>query len=518
MYQNKSLITTLLALGSAASLLVQTGCVSGNKTVDSARAGLRGGNDTVAIEWAESQKSSIYSKQLGQIETGRVRMLAGEFQESAANFSLAIESVIDETAEGPVLKMGDVGANVMAGTITDDRTRPYNLPAYEFIQALNYQMLNYVFLGRTDAACVEARRAVFAQDAIAEKYADEVAKKRRKEEERAESSAQNQAAKEPSAATADDKSASLARVDQEMGKMAPVLEKSRSSYENALTWYLCGVLLEEQGDLSNAALSYRKANELSPHNPYIRRDFLRTLATQDQVASRTLMQRYNLEAKDVMRASAEVIILFEESFVPQRKSIKIPLPVAGTLTSADIPFYEEGPHKSIYFEVASGDRFLGNGSEAVNIQALAYHDLKERMPGVVLRNVTRIGTRIAAQQIANHAGGNTAKYTVMAFNAISAVINKADTRAWYTLPAIASLSCHAVEPGRQTITLRNPATGYSISVPVEVASGERRIIWIADIEGCSRVGTASLSGRGAPPSFMVADSLLTGPRMLTAGR
>jgi uncharacterized protein len=518
MLQKKSLTEALPVLAVVSALLVSTGCVSGNKTVDSARAGLRVGNDPVALEWAESKKHSWYSKPLGYVETGRVRMLAGDFLGSSTNLSVAIDAVIDETAEGPVLKMGDVGASVMAGTITDDRTRPYDLPAYEFIQALNYQMLNYVFLGKIDSACVEARRAVFAQDAIAEKYAGEVEKKRLKEEERAAKAAQQAEAAEKNAATAEDESASMTRVNQEMARMAPVLEKSRCSYENALAWYLCGALLEEQGDQSNAALSYRKANELTPHNPYIRRDFLRTLATQDQAASRTLMQRYKLEAQDVMRAPAEIIVIFEESFVPQRKSVKIPLPVAGTLTSADIPFYEEGPHNPIYFEVAVGDRVLGGGSEAVNIQALAYHDLKEKMPGVVLRNVTRIGTRIAAQQIANHAGGSTAKYTVMAFNAISTVVNKADTRAWYTLPAIAYLTCHPVDPGRQTITLRNPATGYRIDVPVEVAPGERRIIWIADIEGCSRVGTASLNGRGAPPSFMVADSLLTGPRMLTTAK
>ena len=502
----------------AVGLLALTGCVSASKDVVAARAGLRSGNDAVALDWAEDKKDSWYSKSLGYVEAGRVRMLSGDFLGSSTNFSVAIESMIQETDEGPVVNLGDVGANVMAGTITDDRTRPYNLPAYEFIQALNYQMLNYVFLGDINSACVEARRAVFAQDAIAEKYSGEVEKARLKQEEDAQKARESADSEEKNAATKDDEKASFARVDQEMSKMAPVLEKSRCSYENALAWYLCGALLEEQDDKSNAALSYRKANELCPDNPYIRRDFLRTLASQDQVAYQTLMRQYKLEPQDVMRAQSEILIIFEESFVPQRKSVKIPLPVAGTLTSADIPFYEEGPHNPVYFEVKCGDKVLGGGAQAVNIQALAYHDLKEKMPGVVLRNVTRIGTRIAAQQIANHAGGSTAKYTVMAFNAISTVINKADTRAWYTLPAIAYLTCHPVEPGKQTITIRNPATGYSVAVPVDVMPGERRVVWIADIEGCSRIGTASLNGKGAPPTFCVADSLLTGPRMLTPAK
>jgi len=495
---------------SAVAALLLNGCVSGNKSVDSAIAGLRSGNDIQALAWAEDMKHSWYSKQLGYIEAGRVRMLCGDFKGSSTNFSVAIESMIDQTDEGPVVKVGDVGANIMAGTITDDRTRPYNLPAYEFIQALNYQMMNHIFLGNISAAGVEARRAVFAQDAIAEKYGSDL-----------KASADRQAAEaqgregEKTAATDKDKTDSMANVDAKMVNMAPVLEKSRNSYENGLVWYLCGVILEEQGDQSNAALSYRKANELALHNPYVRKDFLRLLRTQDQVAYRTLIQQYNLQESDLHRAPAEVIIVFEESFVPQRKSVKVPLPVGGTLTSADFPIYEEGLYRPMSFEIGlAGGRTLGAGSQAVNLQALAYHDLKEKIPGIVVRNVTRIGTRIAAQQVANHAGGDTLKFGVMAFNAISTLINKADTRAWYTLPALAYLTSHPVEPGQLRLHVRNPATGYQIEIPIEVSAGERRLVWIADIEGCSRIGTASLNGRGAPPTFKVDDSLLTGPRVL----
>jgi uncharacterized protein len=500
---------------SALLLLTLVGCVSVSRDVTSARSGLQSGNDTVALAWAEKKKSSLYSKSLGYLETGRIRMLGGDFLGSSTNFSIAINSVIDETAEGPVLKIGDVGADIMAGTLTDDRTRSYDLPAYEFIQALNYQMLNHLFLGDFSAACVEARRAVFAQNAIADKYADEVAKAQEAEPQQPET---NRTENDTGEVSAKDKETAMRCVEQKMASMAPVLEKSRCSYENALVWYLAGALLEEQKDISNAALCYRKANEISPHNPYIRRDFLRMLATQDQIAYQTLIKQHNLKPQDVARAPSELIIILEESFVPQRKSIKIPLPVGGTLTSVEIPFYEEDAHNPMSFEISCDGTNLGGGAQAVNIQSLAYHDLKEKMPGIVLRNVTRVGTRIAAQQVANHAGGDAAKLAVLAFNTVSTVINKADTRAWHTLPAIAYLSCHAVEPGRRNVTLHNPATGYTICLPVEIAQGERRLIWIADIEGCSRVGTASLSGKGTQPTFVTDGSLLTGPRILNAAK
>ena len=503
---------TYLLTSATAALLLLTGCVSGNKGADSAIASLRAGNDAVALEWAEDMKDSWYSKPLGYVETGRVRMLSGDFKGSSTNFSVAIESMIDQTDEGPVIKVGDVGANIMAGTITDDRMRPYNLPAYEFIQALNYQMINYVFLGDIESACVEARRAIFAQDAIAEKYGSDLKNNAYKKVDKGEGDVE-----EANAATEADENSSIAAVDEKMAGMAPVLAKSRNSYENGLAWYMCGVLLEEQGDKSNAALSYRKAHELSPNNPYIRRDFLRMLRTQDQVAYRALVAKFKMKESDLVRAPAEIIIMFENSFVPQRKSVKVPLPIAGTVTSADFPIYKSGPHTPVNFEVGVGGTSLGHASEAVNIQALAYHDLKEHIPGIVIRNVTRIGTRIAAQKIANQVG-SAAQVGVLIFNLGSTIFNKADTRAWYTIPALSYLTCHAVEPGKQIIYLRNPSTGYSLEIPVEVASGERRLIWIADIEGCSRVGTASLNGKGAAPTFKIDDSLLTGPRKFNAAK
>ncbi|MDD2347191.1 MAG: hypothetical protein PHS50_02905, partial [Kiritimatiellae bacterium] len=259
------------------ALLATVGCVSTNPGVDRALSGLRAGNDPVALAWSEKLKHSTYSRELGFVETGRVRMLSGDFLGSSTNFAAAIDTVIEETESGPVFKLGDAGATVMAGTITDDRTRPYHLPAYEFIHALQYQMLNHLFLGQRDAATVEARRAVFAQDQIAEKYGKEVEE------------ARVQAASGQSAN-------SMGVVEGRMQEMAPVIEMTRSSYENGLAWYLSGLLLEEDKDQANAALAYRKAWELIPGNPYVQKDFLRTLRTQDFEAFKTLAAQAGTDA------------------------------------------------------------------------------------------------------------------------------------------------------------------------------------------------------------------------------
>ena len=494
------LLRGLFVLSACIGLVSATGCVSTNVSVDRALGSLRAGDDPTALVWSEKLKHSFYSKQLGFLETGRVRMLSGDFLGSSTNFSAVIDQVIEKTENGPVLKMGSVGGNVMAGTLTDDRTRTYDVPAYEFIQSLHYQMLNYLFLGNVEAAGVEARRAVFAQDAIAEKYGKEV--------------------QDAQSGDAGSKNAAVAGpVDAKMQSMAPVIEMTRSSFENGLAWYLCGMLFEQQDDISNAALSYRKAWELVPGNPYVQKDFLRLIRTQDAEMFKGLVAKAGVDPKTLARNKTEVILIVEESFVSQRQSMKIPIPVPGinTLTSVDFPLYQDPAYSPMALEVREKEASCGLSALALSVQSLAYRDLKEKMPGIVIRNVTRVATRVAAQHVANQAGG-AAQYGVLAFNAVSAVINKADTRAWYTLPMSAQLYRGGVAPGEHLFELRNQVTGFVTRFPVTVAEGETRVIWVADIGGNARIATASLNGKGGPATFQVSNSMLAGyPAVMLPG-
>ncbi len=471
--------------------LIGAGCVSTNPGVDRALSSLRTGNDPVALAWSEKLKHSTYSRELGLVETGRVRMLSGDFLGSSTNFAAAIDTVIEKTEDGPVFKLGDAGATVMAGTVTDDRTRPYRLPAYEFIHALQYQMLNHLFLGQRDAAAVEARRAVFAQDQIAEKYGKEV-------EEARVLAASGQTAN------------SMDVVEGHMQEMAPVIEMTRSSYENGLAWYLSGLLLEEDKDQANAALAYRKAWELIPGNPYVQNDFLRTLRTQDAEAFKTLAAQAGADAAALTRAPTELVVIVEEGFVPQRYSMKVAIPIRSAMVSVDFPFYQDPAHIPMAIEVMEDGRSYGLSALALSVQSLAYRDLKEKIPGVVVRNVTRATTRIVAQEAARDTNRDGIEAAVFLMTTVATMINKADTRAWYTLPTVAHLFRGACQPGEHMIELRNQTNGFVTRFPVEVAAGETRLVWVADLGGNSRVATTSLNGKGAPTAYHVCGSLQAG--------
>ena len=465
--------------------------------VDRARSGLRAGNDPVALAWSEKLKHSTYSRELGFVETGRVRMLSGDFLGSSTNFAAAIDTVIEETESGPVFKLGDAGASVMAGTVTDDRTRPYHLPAYEFIHALQYQMLNHPFLGQRDAVTVEARRG-FARTRLLRSTARRL--KRR--------GCRRLPVSLPTAWAWSRPYAGNGTGDRDDAQLARTAWRGTS-----------GLLVEEDKDQANAALAYRKAWELIPGNPYVQKDFLRTLRTQDAEAFKALAAQAGADAATLVRAPTELIVIVEEGFVPQRHSMKVPLPIGSAVVSVDFPFYQDPAHTPMAVEIMEDGRSCGLSALALSVQSLAYRDLKEKMPGVVVRNVTRATTRVVAQEAARHAGNDGVQAAIFLATAVATAINKADTRAWYTLPTVAHLYRGACQPGEHTIELRNQTNGFVTRFPVEVAEGETRLVWVADLGGNSRIATTSLNGKGAPTAYHVCGSLQAGfpPVMLPGG-
>ena len=106
----------------------------------------------------------------------------------------------------------------------------------------------------------------------------------------------------------------------------------------------------------------------------------------------------------------------------------------------DFPVFNAPAHAPAQIAVEAGGAVAATCVPVVNVQALAYRNLRDRIPGVVTRNVTRAAVKIAAQQVANHVntGNSYANFALMAgvfaYNTFSTVITEADTRGWQTVP------------------------------------------------------------------------------------
>jgi len=466
-------------------LLLTAGCATHSQNAGMAIARLKTGDTSAALHWSEKLKESSRSGDLGYLESGRIKMLAGDFAGSREDFAVAIDKVLEETENGPVIRAGSVGSTLAASTIADDTVRKYQLSPYEIIQLLHYQTLNYLFSGDPEGAGVEMRRTVFAQDAIAEKYSKEIAKAQE--------------------SVRPDQAQAMAAVQTRMQPLGPVLERTRSSYENGLAWYFCGLMFEKQGDAANSSLCYRKAWELAPGNACILKDFLRMLRTQDPQTFSELTVQNNVDVNSLTRGSTEIVVLYEDSMISQRQTEKIPIPIpdfrgAITLISIDFPFYTDGAYTPKPLTIAEGETVLGVTEPAVYLQSLAYQDLKDKMPGIVTRNVTRAATKVIAQEIANNRNDDLVRFGMMAISAATSLASTSDTRAWYSIPMVTHLYRGSVSPGTHLLQCRT-VYGTTLTIPVTVADGETRLVWIANTGGVEVAATASLSGKGLPPDF-----------------
>ncbi len=426
-----------------------SGCRTFYQEALAARQDSMFGTGDVAQQRASAMANSTVNKKLGNFELARLKMLKGDFSGSSAVLAPQLDELFDETHEGPILKKGQIAGNILAGTVADDLAIPYEPPAYELLMGLQYQAINSLCLGKPDDARVYLRRATAVQEQLKEENESQVVADSASGEKQSEENVQN----------------SSTAASQISDKISPVADLVRASYENALAWYLMGLFFSNENDPSNADIAYREAGRINP-------------------AILPL-------SKPVAGAGQDVIVVYEEDLLDMLEPIKIPLPFGGTIWSVDFPVFNAPAHAPASIAVEVGGNVAATCVPVVNVQALAYRNLKDRLPGVVARNVSRAAVKIAAQQVAYHVdtGNSTANLLLMlgvlAYNTTSTVISEADTRAWLTVPEHVQLARLRLPPGSKSVTLRNARTGRGCEVmmPDANAGSATRIVWFSDIRG-----------------------------------
>ncbi len=437
-------------------LVALVGCVSVDEDARAAREAVRAGAPAQAVAWAETVAAeSVYSKSLGTVEAGRLALLAGDSAKAERWFRAAVDSAVDRKESSPDIKLGDVGNTVLAATVTDDRTRTYYLAPYEINLALGYGILAELMNGKREDALVDARLAVYIQDSLAKTYGADLQK--------AAASSDAQATSAGARVCADQSAA-----------LREMMAATRNSWENPVLWWLTGALFEADGETEMAGQAYRKAAACRPDNPV----FAKAAARADA------------NVRTPARGCAKLLVLYEEGLVPQRESLKIPVPIY-TAMSIDIPTYGDKTAYRPNAVAISGLTNLVAAAPALDVRALAARDLDERLPGVVVRNITRAAVQAGAQAAVNANGNEYAQLAVFAANAVVSAMRRADTRSWVTLPDGQQVwSEDAMPPGAYKLGVA--VNGRTISVPVTLAAGDVKLVWIADCGARAQTVVVSL--------------------------
>ena len=338
---------------------------------------------------------------LYNLERGELLRLDRNYKDSTYAFLLA-DNKVKEWEEATKTDPKKLMSTLGAATISE-RLKAYEGQDYEKVWLTTRLALNRVATGDLENARVDIKRTHEREAVIAEYRA-----------------------KETAAAEEEAKSKGAGRVGKEINGYPvetlndPEVLALKNGYQNALSHYLAGYLYEVMNEPGMAAPGYRKAIELKPETGVLE-EGLRGL---DARTSFTHKRRQRM---------TDVLFLVEAGDAPARKpkAFTIPVPTGGGLRTVSIsyPIIEPSTDPLLSKLTVAGREFTLE--KVVDVNVMARRALKDEMPGMVFRGVTRaIVKGVVQDQLQKNAG----LLGAIVGSVASAVTEQADDRLWRMLP------------------------------------------------------------------------------------
>ena len=401
---------------------------------------------------------------LYSMERGRYAHIVEKSDISMADFRASMEK-IRANDEKALISASAFGANV-AATMVNDNAIPYAGEGYERVLLHHYQALNYLKKKDLEGAGVEVRRANFEQEDALRRFEKEI------------DEAREEAAKKGISSTS--------AVERRYAQMDEVAGKVKNSFQNAYTFYVSGFIYELLRQPGDAYIDYKKALEIYPDNSYLQKDVVRLaakLGMDDELDE--LRQRFALKERrfidESSNASGELLVLFEDGFVPQKQEIKIPLPAgrAGLVTIA-FPIYDERWTPQTPLRILNNNELVGSTEPICDVRALAVKALKEKAPVIATRQIIRA---VAKGATAAEARKQMGDFGLLATNIWNIISENADLRSWLTLPSNAQILRTTLPAGHYQLTLQHPLGGFPAYADVEITPSGKTVLQVVRAGG-----------------------------------
>ncbi|EKF73169.1 hypothetical protein A11A3_14892 [Alcanivorax hongdengensis A-11-3] len=370
---------------------------------------------------AQSNDGVLYQQELG-----RVSQLDGERQQSQDAFAAAIDHY-QQTDEAARIRASSLVADT-SSLIVNDNARPYTAPDYERIFTRAYQALNYWAANDVTGTAVELRAAGEEQRNAARKRDREIAKAEK---------------------DADDNQVDLSQYQGYFEGLDAAAGSVKASFQNAWTFYLSALFWEAHGEYNDALVDYKKALEIHPDADFIKED----------------VQRVSAALNGRLHKDGMVAVIYEQGFVPPRQELSLPIPTVHGVFSVAFPTYslQNKPRPDSLRVLDSNRQPLGETRVLADVGALAAKNLKEQLPGMLVRQTLRATAKYNAQKKANDDFGALGAFFTQVYNLVS---EQADLRSWLTLPAYAQATRFFLPQGQHSLVLSTPGGSATLNVPV----------------------------------------------------
>lgn len=380
---------------------------------------------------------------LDTLESARLAQLAKDHSLSKRQFNRAFDYFQQDDSKAK-LSLTDGGA-LLGSIAVNDNAFPYQAEAYERISSHHYQSLNYLSEGDIEGAMVEIRRATEEQVFALEQHHKELAKAEQKARE-------------------ENVSPELSQYEKQFSETFHAASKVKNSFQNAYTFYYSGIVREANGDTNAAYIDYKKALEIYPENNYLQKDVWRLAQQLDMQDDLQSFSKYFDKANQLSGAPGNVIIFYEEGFVPAKEEIALPFASYQKIYSIAFPAYLTPWQPSSPVNINVNGNSAGKGQEIIDTHALAAKALQEGAFKRLLRQMLRINAKARLQREAlNENDGGLAIFFA---NAYSLVSERADLRSWLSLPGNVQVARFQLPEGSHTIHLSKTTFSHSINVSI----------------------------------------------------
>ena len=388
------------------------------------------------IEKAKTREYSAKNAVLYYLDLGMVLHDAGDYRESDTDFS---------NAENQMEELFTTSVSRKAGTfLLNDNTTKYPGEVFERALMNVFRALNYVFLGVTDEALVEARKVT----------------------------------------------AYLGRFREFMG--------GESGYkDSAFAEYLSAMLFEQNGERDDARIAYAAADEAykwyasdyGTPAPVFDVPSYSDLETKELgeivflhyngVAPVKVSRSFQVAWNEAMAAVSQS---GDEEANSERFKNAVRAGITGNAITVSYPEYVQDPY------TIAGSRIATDGAQAdsllmEDVSAIARNVLNDRNAAIKIRAIARatikfVLAKAASDEIEKRAGTGFGLLARIVTSATAAATETADTRGWTTMPAQIRMARLAVPPGKHDVSVTftgrgGMPEGSFVFKDVEVKKGRR---------------------------------------------
>ena len=446
-------MNTLFRMAAMGLPLVLMGCAGTMRSYDSELKqtvdAVASGNVVLALKQLEQNNPGKDKDLLYYLEKGQLLRMDNRFEDSRDAWFGADQKILEweeAVKADPAQFLGNVGS-----VIVNDKGRRYDGADYEKVLLTTLLALDHISLGDWSGARTEIKKTHEREAVIAELRAKQVQQ-------------ETEEAKKRNVTTTfkDLKGYPVESLDD------PEVVALKNGYQSAVSHYLAGFIYEALGEPSLAAPGYRTAIELRPGVAVLEEG----------------LKHLDSRGRRIQPGMTDTLFVLETGFAPAKKSVSIPIPVpfSSGLGMGLIPISFPTIHSDTR-AAAPAQMVLNDGKQTVplalvtNVDAMARRQLRDEMPGIIVRGTIRAITKGIAQKQANDHGGLLAGLLV---TIASVATESADERVWRTLPGQISLGRMTLPAGQHTLNVPTPqgekqvvftVTGKHAVVPLRVTDG-----------------------------------------------